>query len=439
MPDVNAGNTAWILVSAAMVLLMTPGLALFYGGMTRAKSVVNMMMKSLAALGAVSVLWVLFGFSVAASEGNAFMGGFSEVGLRGVLTTIDADGLPVSVGVAFGLMFAIITVALVSGAVADRMKFNAWLIFSIVWVSVVYFPVAYWVWGGGFVQQMGVLDFAGGTAVHVNAGAAALALALVVGRRLGWKNGNFAPHNLPMVMLGTGLLWFGWFGFNAGSALAADGVAGLALLNTQVATGAAILAWLAVDRVRGNRPSVLGACSGVIAGLVAITPAAAYVEPLGALALGVVAGAVCPLAIALKHRLGYDDALDVVGLHLVAGALGSILLGVFAMPQLSDGSAGLLYGGSASLLGIQTAAVLAVGGFSFVVALVIGLALKLTTGVRVASEVELAGIDTAEHAESAYDLPANGNGFADHDEETPASAEKTEDAAQRGELVSADK
>ncbi|HZE39043.1 MAG TPA: ammonium transporter [Stackebrandtia sp.] len=407
---VDSGDTAWVLASAAMVLVMTPALALFYGGLTRAKSVVNMMMKSLAALAVVSVLWVLYGYSLSFSDGNPLLGGFGQWGLRGIVDSVNSDHLPDMAFIGFQLMFAVITVALVSGAVADRMKFNAWLIFTIAWASIVYFPVAHWVWGGGFLGSdgLGALDFAGGTAVHVNAGAAALALAIVLGKRLGWPHGTtFNPHNLPLVMLGTGLLWFGWFGFNAGSELAADGVAAIALVNTQVATAAAIIGWLLVDRWRGSKPSVLGACSGAVAGLVAITPACAYVEPLGAIAIGVVAGMVCPLAVALKHRLGYDDALDVVGIHLVGGAVGSVLIGVFAVGSLS-GTPGLLYGGGATLLGKQSLAVLTVGGFSFAAALAIGWVLKHTIGIRVAPEVETAGIDSIEHAEVAYDLPVNG-------------------------------
>jgi ammonium transporter, Amt family len=310
---------------------------------------------------------------------------------------------------AFGMMFAIITVALIAGAVADRMKFSAWVIFATAWVVLVYAPVAYWVWSDGWIGAKGVLDFAGGTAVHANAGAAALALALVVGRRIGWKDGNFAPHNLPLVVIGTGLLWFGWFGFNAGSAFTSDAIAGLALLNTQVATAAAILAWLLIDRIRGIKPSVLGACSGVIAGLVAITPAAGLVTPLGSIAIGVVAGIICPLAIGLKHKLGYDDSLDVVGLHMVAGIWGSISVGLFAFADVTDGVNGVFYGGEFSFLGWQTVAVLAVVAYSFVVALIIGLILKFTIGVRISEEEELSGIDASEHGEAGYDLPVNGN------------------------------
>ncbi|MEU6858895.1 ammonium transporter [Glycomyces sp. NPDC046736] len=413
MPELDTGNNAWILISAALVLLMTPGLALFYGGLTRAKSVINMMMKCLVAIGIVSIVWTLVGESIALGDGNGnalFSMDFdSAFGLRYVNDlTFDDAGVSTAAMSAFGMMFAIITVALIAGAVADRMKFSAWVIFATAWVILVYAPVAYWVWGDGWIAELGVLDFAGGAAVHANAGAAALALALVVGRRIGWKDGNFAPHNLPLVVIGAGLLWFGWFGFNAGSAFASDGIAGLALLNTQVATAAAILGWLLIDRIRGIKPSVLGACSGVIAGLVAITPAAGLVEPLGAIALGAIAGIICPLAIGLKHKLGYDDSLDVVGLHMVAGIWGSIAVGLFAVEGIA-GTAGLFYGGTFGFLANQTLAVLAVVAYSFAVALIIGLILKFTIGVRISEEEELAGIDAAQHGEAGYDLPVNGN------------------------------
>jgi Amt family ammonium transporter len=412
MPELDTGNNAWILISAALVLLMTPGLALFYGGLTRAKSVVNMMLKCLVAIGTTSIVWVLVGESIALGDGGGnqlFSMDFSSAfGLRYV-TDLGVDDAGISTGAmsAFGMMFAIITVALIAGAVADRMKFSAWVVFSTAWVILVYAPVAYWVWGDGWIAGLEVLDFAGGTAVHANAGAAALALALVVGRRIGWKDGNFAPHNLPLVVIGAGLLWFGWFGFNAGSAFQSDAIAGVALLNTQVATAAAILAWLIVDRLRGIKPSVLGSCSGVIAGLVAITPAAGLVTPLGAIALGAVAGAICPLAIGLKHKLGYDDSLDVVGLHMVAGIWGSISVGLFAYEGVA-GTNGVFYGGEFGFLANQTIAVLAVVAYSFIVALVIGLILKFTMGVRISEEEELAGIDAAQHGEAGYDLPVNG-------------------------------
>ncbi|WP_133884208.1 ammonium transporter [Glycomyces sp. NRRL B-16210] len=417
MPELDTGNNAWILTSAALVLLMTPGLALFYGGLTRAKSVINMMMKCLVAIGIVSIVWTLVGESIAVGDGNGnallSMDFSSAFGLRYVNDlTFDDAGVSTAAMSGFGMMFAIITVALIAGAVADRMKFSAWVIFATAWVVLVYAPVAYWVWGDGWIAELGVLDFAGGAAVHANAGAAALALALVVGRRIGWKDGNFAPHNLPLVVIGAGLLWFGWFGFNAGSAFASDGIAGLALLNTQVATAAAILGWLLIDRIRGIKPSVLGACSGVIAGLVAITPAAGLVEPLGAIALGAVAGIICPLAIGLKHKLGYDDSLDVVGLHMVAGIWGSIAVGLFAVEGIA-GTDGLFYGGTFGFLFNQTIAVLAVVVYSFVVALIIGLILKFTIGVRISEEEELAGIDAAQHGEAGYDLPVNGNTSVD--------------------------
>jgi ammonium transporter, Amt family len=413
----DTGNNAWILMSAALVLLMTPGLALFYGGLTRAKSVINMMMKCLVAIGIVSIVWVLIAEAIAVGDGsNAFFSFNSDSAFGLKYTTalgFDDAGVSEAAMSAFGMMFAIITVALIAGAVADRMKFSAWVVFATVWSVLVYAPVAYWVWGeGGWIEQLGVLDFAGGTAVHANAGAAALALALVVGRRIGWKDGNFAPHNLPLVVIGAGLLWFGWFGFNAGSAFASDGIAGLALLNTQVATASAILAWLIVDRIRGIKPSVLGACSGVIAGLVAITPAAGLVSPVGAIAIGAIAGAICPLAISLKHKLGYDDALDVVGLHMVAGIWGSIAVGLFAVEAVAEVN-GVFYGGEFGFLFNQTIAVLAVVAFSFVVALLIALALKATIGVRISEEEELAGIDAGQHGEAGYDLPVNGNAVAD--------------------------
>ncbi|PRY57893.1 MULTISPECIES: ammonium transporter [Glycomyces] len=421
MEGLDTGNTAWILTSAALVLLMTPALALFYGGLTRAKSVINMMMKCLVAIGLVSVVWVLVGESLAIGDGsgdNPLIGDFTSLfGSRHAIEVLGEAGLsgvPNAVWTAFGMMFAIITVALIAGAVADRMKFSAWVVFATVWVIVVYCPVAYWVWGGGWIEDWGVLDFAGGTAVHVNAGAAALGLAIVVGRRIGWKDGNFAPHNLPLVLLGAGLLWFGWFGFNAGSAFAADGFAGLAFLNTQVATAAAVLAWLLIDRLRGIKPSIIGGCSGVVAGLVAITPAAGYVTPLGAIAIGAVAGIICPFAIGLKHKFGFDDALDVVGLHMVAGFWGSVSLGLFTFAESNAlGVDGLFYGGGFELLGKQAAATGVVLVYSAVVAFLIGLILKFTMGIRISEEEELAGIDAAQHGEAGYDLPVNGNTSVD--------------------------
>jgi Amt family ammonium transporter len=426
VPPINYGDTAWVLAASALVLLMTPGLALFYGGMSRSKSVLNMLMMNFATIAVVSVLWVFYGYSLAftTDKFHGLIGGSGSYGLRGTfdaLTGADGDKIPVLAFSSFQLMFAIITPALISGAVADRVKFKSWLVFVALWTTIVYFPVAHWVFffdnghGGWIAEGLKAFDFAGGTAVHVNAGAAGLALALVLGKRVGWPKEKFKPHNLPMVLLGAGLLWFGWFGFNAGSALAANGLAAIAFVNTQVATGAALLGWIIVEWLRDGKPTTLGAASGAVAGLVAITPACATVEPMGAIALGLIAGAVCALAIGLKYRFGYDDALDVVGVHLVGGATGALLIGLLAAPFISGtgGVAGLLYGGGPAQLGKQAIAVAVVGVYSFVLAYVIGLVIQKTIGLRVTTEAELEGIDTAEHAESPYDFaPTTGSGGA---------------------------
>jgi ammonium transporter, Amt family len=411
VPEIDSGHTAWILTSTALVLLMTPGVALFYGGMTRAKGVLNMLMMCFGAIGVVSLLWVFYGFSIAFSEevGGASVGGWfsdlSAAGMRGLVTTGEDGGLPILAFAAFQMMFAIITTALIAGAIADRAKFGAWLIFTAAWATLVYFPVAHWVWGGsGWLGDgLGVLDFAGGTAVHVNAGAAALALALVLGKRIGWPREKMRPHNLPLVLLGAALLWFGWFGFNAGSELAANGITAVALINTQVATAAAVLGWLFVEWLRTGKPTTLGAASGAISGLVAITPACAFVEPLGAIAIGLAAGALCALAVSLKYKLGYDDSLDVVGVHLVGGVVGSLLIGVLAVEVLA-GERGLWYGGAAGLLGIQAIGVVAVAAYSFGMAWLIGMAIEKTIGFRVRADVETEGVDLHEHAEVGYDF-----------------------------------
>ncbi|MGH3445341.1 MAG: ammonium transporter [Nocardioidaceae bacterium] len=417
----DTGDTAWVLVAAALVLLMTPGLAFFYGGMVRAKSVLNMLMMSFSAIGIVSLLWVLFGYSVAFgdSSGSAWSGlwgGLGDAGLSGMVDTMTVNGaayaVPVLVFAAFQLMFAVITPALISGAIADRAKFGTWMAFVAIWVTLVYFPVAHWVFdfgdghgrGAGWLAGLGVLDFAGGTAVHVNAGAAGLALALVLGKRVGWRREPMRPHNLTLVMLGAGLLWFGWFGFNAGSALGANATAGLAFLNTQLAAAAAMLGWLLVERVRDGHYTTLGTASGAVAGLVAITPACAFVSPIGASLLGLVAGCVCSMAVSLKWRLGLDDSLDVVGVHLVGGALGSVSLGFLAT------GGGILYGGDLSLLGKQVLAVAVVGTFSFTVAFAAGKLLDLTVGFRLPADEEMLGVDQASHAETGYDLHASVGG-----------------------------
>ncbi|EFQ83136.1 ammonium transporter [Aeromicrobium marinum DSM 15272] len=404
----DTGDTAWILTSSALVLLMTPGLAFFYGGMVRAKSVLNMMMMSFIALAVVPVLWVLYGYTMAfGPDGSSLLGGFGKAGLDGVDVDSLAGTIPEYVFIGFQLMFAIITVALISGAIADRAKFSAWTVFVVVWMTVVYFPVAHWVFdfgdtGGWIATELEAIDFAGGTAVHINAGAAGLALALVLGRRIGFRREPMRPHNLPFVLLGAGLLWFGWFGFNAGSAVGANGLAGLAFVNTVVATGAAILGWLLVESVRDKKGTSLGAASGAIAGLVAVTPAAGSISPLGSIALGVVAGVLCALAVGLKYKLGYDDSLDVVGVHLVGGIVGTVLIGFLAVGD------GLFYGGDLSLLGKQALATFAVLGYSFVLTWVIGTVIHKTMGFRVDEDVELAGIDQAEHLESAYDYTSSG-------------------------------
>ncbi|MEO6605418.1 MAG: ammonium transporter [Aeromicrobium sp.] len=417
----NTGDTAWVLASSALVLLMTPGLAFFYGGMTRSKSVLNMMMMSFGAIGVVSVLWVLYGFSVAfGEEKSGLWGGFDWAGMKhmtAIETTLNGSvyGIPLLVFAAFQLMFAVITVALISGAIADRAKFGTWLIFAVLWVSIVYFPVAHWVFdfgnedgeGAGWLAAKGVLDFAGGTAVHVNAGAAGLALALVLGKRVGWRRDPMRPHSLPLVMLGAGLLWFGWFGFNAGSALGVNALAGQAFFTTMVATATAMLGWMLVELVRDKKATSLGAASGAVAGLVAITPACAFVTPVGAVCLGLVAGVICALAVGLKYRFGFDDSLDVVGVHLVGGAVGALSLGFISN---YSGSEGFFYGGDSTVLGHQALAVGAVAAFSFTVAFILGKLLDLTIGFRVSEEVEVTGIDQIEHLETAYEFAGSGGG-----------------------------
>ncbi|MFG2166683.1 ammonium transporter [Micromonospora chersina] len=414
--EIDTGNTAWLLVSTALVLLMTPGLALFYGGLNRSKGMLNMMMMSFSSIGLVSILWLFYGFTVAFGEGGKFIGDLGQyLGTKTFVGESDLwgeTGIPLYVFIAFQMMFAVITVALISGALSDRTKFAGWLLFAAGWATLVYFPVAHMVWGGGLIGgDIGALDFAGGTAVHINAGAAALALVLVLGKRVGWPRESTKPHNIPLVALGAGLLWFGWFGFNAGSELTADGVTALAFMNTQVATAAALLGWIVVEWVRDGRPTLVGASSGAVAGLVAITPACAFITPAAAVLLGLVAGAVCALAVGLKYRLGYDDSLDVVGVHFVGGWIGCLWIGLFGTASVSSlvASDGLLVGGDASLLGKQALGALIVTVYSFVVAYALGFVIDKTIGFRISAEAEVDGIDVAEHAESAYDLsPSTG-------------------------------
>ncbi|ASY27558.1 ammonium transporter, Amt family [Candidatus Planktophila limnetica] len=425
---INSGDTAWMLASTALVLLMTPGLAFFYGGMVRTKSVLNMMMMSMISIGVVSVLWVIYGFELAFGyEANSpWYGSISFSGLGGVVNDFTNNGglypIPVLVFAAFQLMFAIITPALISGAIADRAKFTSWAVFVAIWSTVVYFPVAHWVFafgnkvgdtvtGAGYLAGKGLQDFAGGTAVHINAGAAGLALAIVLGKRVGWRKESMRPHSLPLVMLGSGLLWFGWFGFNAGSALAANAIAALALINTQVATAAALAGWLLVEKIRQGHPTSLGAASGAVAGLVAITPACAFVAPWAAVVIGLIAGILCSLASGLKYRFNLDDSLDVVGVHLVAGIWGSLAIGLFGASSVNSvGVDGLFYGGGTELLAKQTIGVALVGVYSFIATLIIGYAIEKTIGFRVKRDVEVAGIDLNEHAETAYEMTSSSRG-----------------------------
>ncbi|GAB0025087.1 ammonium transporter [Janibacter sp. CX7] len=437
-PAIDTSATAFMIICAALVLLMTPGLALFYGGMTRAKSVLNMMMMSFGAMGVAGVVYVLWGYSMSfggSDIGGIFANPFDKFGLRGVASTVEgvtgtvgADGMPVIdvfgadvfipevLFAGFQLTFAIITVALISGAIADRAKFSTWLVFCAIWLTVVYFPIAHMVWGGGLLSgaetsvaswlfgstdgaaTIAPIDFAGGTVVHINAGIAGLVLALVVGKRLGFGKTAMRPHNVPLVMIGAGLLWFGWFGFNAGSELAADGVASLVWVNTTAATAAAILGWLLVEKLRDGHATSVGAASGVVAGLVAITPACGALSPVGSLVLGLVAGALAALAVGLKFRFGYDDSLDVVGVHLVAGLWGTVGAGLLA----TDG--GLLYGDGFDQTLLQIVVALISLVISAVLTFVIAIALKATMGWRIAEDDEVSGIDSAEHAESGYDL-----------------------------------
>jgi len=411
----NTGNTAWVLVSAALVLFMTPGLAFFYGGMVRSKNVLGMLMQNFFCMGLVSVLWALVVFSLAFGKdlGGGLVGGLGFVALKGVAS--GAASLPGYVGdfalsvppmafVAFQLMFAIITPALITGAIADRMKFSAWAVFVAAWLVLVYAPVAHWVFSPvGWLFKRGALDFAGGTVVHINAGVAALAMVMVLGKRRGWPGEGMAPHSLPLTLLGTGMLWFGWFGFNAGSALGANALAAQALVNTHMAAAAALLGWLLVERVKGGHATTLGAASGAVAGLVAITPAAGFVGTGSALIIGFVAGMVCFLAIQLKFRFRYDDALDVVGVHLVGGLLGSLMVGLFADTGVNAlGGDGLFFGGGTSLLGKQLLAVAATLVWSFVVTFVIAKVIDATIGLRVTADEEAEGLDVTQHAETGY-------------------------------------
>lgn len=397
---IDSGDTAWLLTSTALVLMMTiPGVALFYGGMVRKKNVLATLMQSFVITALVSVIWMVIGFSLAFSSGGGqWVGNLDMIFLRG-LEVGGGEGIPDSLFITFQMTFAIITSALITGAVAERMKFSAVLWFTGVWTVVVYAPITYWVWGGGFLGDLGVLDFAGGTVVHINSGVAALVAAMVLGPRIGYGKENLMPHNVAYTVIGASLLWVGWFGFNAGSAVAADGAASMAMLVTQIATAGAVLAWMFAEWFRQGKPSVLGAASGAVAGLVAITPASGFVDPAGALAIGVLAGLVCYWgATSLKHRLGYDDSLDVFAVHGLGGITGAILTGVFAVEAIG-GTPGALEGNPGQIL-IQIYGIGATIVYCGVVTLVLLTVIKATIGVRVEDDEERQGLDIALHGES---------------------------------------
>ena len=419
---INSGDTAWVLASAALVLFMTPGLAIFYGGMVRAKSALNMMMMSFAAIGITTIIWVLYGYSLTfGTSQSGLIGNFNHLGLSGTLDqVVGAEGhqIPTLAFAMFQLTFAIITVALLSGAIADRAKYGSWVLFVAAWVTLVYIPVAHWAFasqsgtGGWIIDKLGALDFAGGTVVEINSGAAALALAIVLGKRDGFKRDPMRPHNMPLVLLGAGMLWFGWFGFNAGSALSAGSLAATAMINTQIASAAAAMSWITFEKYRDGKATTLGVASGAIAGAVVITPACGYVNPIGALVLGLIAGVAASYAVSRKYKFGYDDSLDVVGVHGVSGIIGMIGIGLFATATVNaTGKEGLFINGSPDLLFKQLIAILAVAAFSFCATWLIATVITRTIGFRVPRDEELTGLDTTYHAESAYDITGNSNRY----------------------------
>ena len=419
---INSGDTAWVLASAALVLFMTPGLAIFYGGMVRAKSALNMMMMSFAAIGVTTIIWVLYGYSLTfGTSQSGLIGDLGHIGLSGTLDqVVGAEGhqIPTLAFAMFQLTFAIITVALLSGAIADRAKYGSWVLFVAAWVTLVYIPVAHWAFasqsgtGGWIIDKLGALDFAGGTVVEINSGAAALALAIVLGKRDGFKRDPMRPHNMPLVLLGAGMLWFGWFGFNAGSALSAGSLAATAMINTQIASAAAAMSWITFEKFRDGKATTLGVASGAIAGAVVITPACGYVNPIGALILGLIAGVASSYAVSRKYKFGYDDSLDVVGVHGVSGIVGMIGIGLFATATVNaTGKEGLFINGSPDLLIKQLIAIVAVATFSFCATWLIATVITRTIGFRVPREEELTGLDTTYHAESAYDITGNSNRY----------------------------
>jgi Amt family ammonium transporter len=405
----NAANTAFVLISAALVLFMTPGLALFYGGMVRGKNVLGTLMQNFHIIALIGVQWALFGYTLAFGPSiNGFIGNLSWLGLAGVGAApfkAYSETIPHGVFMVFQMMFAIITPALITGAWAERFKFKSFLIFIVLWATLVYDPVAHWVWGdGGWLKGLGALDFAGGTVVHINAGVAALAAVLVMGKREGYGREAFIPHNLPMTVLGAGILWFGWFGFNAGSALAADGLATSAFVATQLGACAATLSWVVTEWIFRGKPTTLGAASGAVAGLVAITPAAGFVGPMSAILIGLGAGFLCYLAVLAKPKLGYDDSLDVVGVHGVGGVWGALATGLFASTAVNSAGANGLFFGNPAQLGIQFVAVMTTLLYSFVVSWILLKIIDAIFGLRVDKADEIAGLDLTEHQEAGYSL-----------------------------------
>ncbi len=404
-PKLDTGDTAWMLTSTALVLMMTiPGLAMFYGGMVRKKNVLATAMQSFAVTALMSVLWMIAGYSLAFTDGgaaNAYVGGLDQLFLKGIKLDSLSGTIPETVFMTFQMTFAIITPALITGAFADRMKFSSMLVFLGTWVIVVYAPITHWVWGGGFLADAGVLDFAGGTVVHINAGTAGLVTAIVLGKRLGYGSENMAPHNLTLSVIGASLLWVGWFGFNAGSAVGANGTAGMAMAVTQIATAAAALAWMFAEWMFRGKPSILGIVSGAVAGLVAITPASGYVDPMGALIIGGVAGVGCFWgATILKNKMGYDDSLDCFGVHGIGGIIGALLTGVFAVKAIG-GTSGLIEGNAGQVM-IQLEGILATIVYSAVATLIILKVIDAIMGLRVDEETEVAGLDLNLHGESVH-------------------------------------
>ncbi len=414
---IDSGDTAWMLISTGLVLFMTPGLAFFYGGMVRAKNVLGMLMQNFFAMGLMAIIWVAIAFSLAFGNfgDGGVIGNLDFAWMRNIGSTVGPDAFALSIPFvlfcAYQMTFAVITPALITGATADRLKFSAYAVFIALWLVLVYAPVAHWVFGGGWLAKLGALDFAGGAVVHINAGAAALGVILVLGKRKGWPREGMHPHNLPFTLLGTGILWFGWFGFNAGSALASNGIAAQALMNTFLASSAGMLGWLVFEKIKDGRPTTLGAASGAVAGLVAITPCAGFVGGMAPIIIGFLAGVICVFAIQLKFKIGYDDSLDVVGVHLVGGLIGALLLGFFADASINPlvEHEGVFLGGGFKLLWFQFVASAVTLVFSFVVSFLLAKVIDKVIGLRVSEEDEYEGLDLTQHAETAYSFGSTGS------------------------------